>query len=148
MKNKIFVEAFSRSAVVSAIVTSYVSSATAVVSTEIATPAAYVTEQTSLHQPTSNAQSSQQPGVVLQSEIGTWNKKLQREFRKLMLEEAKGSITTDQLERLDRLSAWRRRFESPRTGNEILLEIRQRRMIEKLLETLAEYVEFKKAENS
>ena len=77
--------------------------------------------------------------------IEDWTKKLEKEFRALALEDAKGCITPEQQARLDELTAIRFQLQNPRSDEEILLEIKRDRVLANLSKALEEYVEFTKA---
>jgi len=71
-----------------------------------------------------------------------WGGKMEREFRALALEEAKGTLTAAQRARLEELSVWRDRLVEPRLAEEVLLQLKRDRLLEKISEALKEYVEF------
>jgi hypothetical protein len=77
----------------------------------------------------------------------TWDKKLEREFRKLALEEAKGTIAGDDARRLNQLNHWRDQLLSPLTSDEILLQMKRDRLLERMEILLKEYVELQEAAN-
>ncbi|MHB8519514.1 MAG: hypothetical protein ACYDH9_02035 [Limisphaerales bacterium] len=74
-----------------------------------------------------------------------WDKDMEREFRKLALEEAKGALTAEQAFRLERLSYWRNNLLCPSSSEEILLQIKRDRLLKKTEQLLKEYVEFQEA---
>jgi hypothetical protein len=74
-----------------------------------------------------------------------WDKGMEREFRKLALEEARGAIRGEQAVRLEELSFWRNNLLCPPTSEEILLQIKRDRLLEKTEQLLKEYVEFQEA---
>jgi hypothetical protein len=73
-----------------------------------------------------------------------WGATLEKEFRALALKEAKGSLTFEEFNRLNRLTFWRDTMSVPRTGEEILLQIQRDRVVDKVSEALEEYVQFQK----
>jgi len=83
--------------------------------------------------------------VTMSEAVSEWDKQMEREFRKLALEEAKGTLTTGQASRLEELNIWRDRLLHPQSAEEILLQIKRDRLLEKMEELLKEYVEFQEA---
>ena len=77
--------------------------------------------------------------------IDEWTNRLEKEFRALVLEDAKGTINPEQQRRLEELTAVRWQLKSPRSEEEILLELRRDRVMANLSKALEEYVEFTKA---
>ncbi|WCJ58851.1 hypothetical protein NXS98_14155 [Fontisphaera persica] len=71
-----------------------------------------------------------------------WTKQMEREFRRLALLEAKGTLAGDQVSRLEELSLLRDRLFCPQPEEEILLQLKRDRLLEKISNTLREYVEF------
>lgn len=74
-----------------------------------------------------------------------WSKQMEREFRQLALVEAKGNLTVEQMARLETLSLWRERLSNPRQADEVLLQLKRDRLLEKISDTLREYVEFQES---
>ena len=83
--------------------------------------------------------------VTLSKNPTEWNKKMEQEFRKLALAEAKGTLSKEDAGRLEELTAWRNSLLDPPTPEEILLQIRRDRLLEKTEELLRAYVEFQEA---
>lgn len=77
----------------------------------------------------------------------TWDKRLEREFRKLALEEAKGTIAGDKAGRLNQLNYWRDQLLCPLTADEILLQMKRDRLLARMESLLNEYVELQEAAN-
>ena len=71
-----------------------------------------------------------------------WTRKMEREFRRLALEEARGLLSSNQMARLEELSRWRNQLEQPRTTEEVLSQLKRDRLLEKIAEALREYVQF------
>lgn len=69
---------------------------------------------------------------------------MEKEFRKLALEEAKGTITGAQVKRLEQLNQWRDRLLNPQSAEEILKQIKRDRLLARTEELLDEYVELQK----
>ena len=88
---------------------------------------------------TSNASSVT---ISLREDPKEWTKRMEREFRELAFNAATGTLTSDQRQRLGLLSALRDRLIAPRTSEEVLLELRRNRMLERISEALRCYVEF------
>ncbi|SPE56643.1 exported hypothetical protein [Verrucomicrobia bacterium] len=74
-----------------------------------------------------------------------WDKHMEREFRKLALEEAKGTISASGLRRLAQLNAWRDQLLCPQAPEEVLLQIKRDRLLARTEELLNDYLEFQKA---
>ena len=83
--------------------------------------------------------------VMLSKNPTEWDKKLEQEFRKLALLEAKGTLSQEQAGRLEQLSEWRNSLLDPPPPEEILLQIRRDRLLEKTEKLLRAYVEFQEA---
>jgi hypothetical protein len=71
-----------------------------------------------------------------------WDNKSDRRFVDLVDREAKSVATTLELDELEVLSDLRRRFEAPRSGEEVLREYEQQQLVRDLLQSLTRYVEF------
>jgi len=71
-----------------------------------------------------------------------WTKVNEKEFRGLALKEATGVNTREEMRRLNRLSWMRDHCLNPLSTEEVLLQIRRDRILEKLADVLQEYVEF------
>ncbi len=74
-----------------------------------------------------------------------WTKPMEREFRQLALGEATGKLTSEQMTRLESLSVWRERLSNPRPAEEVLLQLKRDRLLEKISDTLRQYVEFQES---
>ena len=83
--------------------------------------------------------------VMLSKNPTEWDKKLEQEVRKLALLEAKGTLSQEQAGRLEQLSEWRNSLLDPPPPEEILLQIRRDRLLEKTEKLLRAYVEFQEA---
>ena len=83
--------------------------------------------------------------VTLSKSPSEWDKKMEQEFRKLALLEAKGTLSKEQAARLEQLSDWRNSLLDPPPPEEILLQIKRDRLLEKTEELLRAYVEFQEA---
>ncbi|MBI2928790.1 MAG: hypothetical protein HYY24_24265 [Verrucomicrobia bacterium] len=71
-----------------------------------------------------------------------WTKAMARRFRELAKTEALGSIAPEEMQELERLTHDRRNLEYPRPAEEVLWEVRQRRVTGNLVQALKAYVEF------
>ncbi len=76
-----------------------------------------------------------------------WDKKVEREFRKLALEEAKGTIGTTEAVRLEELNRLRNQLLNPPSSDEIRLQLKRDRLLSRMESLLKEYVEFQEATN-
>lgn len=74
-----------------------------------------------------------------------WDKRLEREFRRLALEELRGTLTAGKAKRLDDLNRWRDRLLCPQPAEEILLQIKRDRLLARTQEIIKDYVEFQEA---
>ncbi len=74
-----------------------------------------------------------------------WDKQMEREFRRLALQEVKGTLSAKQSERLDQLTRWRDQLLCPQPAEEILLQIKRDRLLSRMEELLNDYVEFQEA---
>ena len=76
-----------------------------------------------------------------------WTKQMEREFRQLALVEATGKLNAEQMMRLETLSLWREHLSNPRPADEVLLQLKRDRLLEKISDTLRQYVEFQESAN-
>ena len=76
-----------------------------------------------------------------------WDKKLDKEFRKLALAEANDTLSMEDANRLEQLSRWREQLLSPQTETETLLQIKRDRLLVRMEGLLQEYVELQEAAN-
>jgi hypothetical protein len=77
----------------------------------------------------------------------TWDKKLESEFRKLALEEAKGTIAGDEAQRLNQLNHWRDQLLCPLAADEILLQMKRDRLLTGMEILLKKYVKLQESAN-
>ncbi len=94
-------------------------------------------------------QASTRGGFVLsmQQAPSEWDKKLDKEFRKLALAEANDTLSMEDATRLEQLSRWREQLLSPQTVTETLLQIKRDRLLVRMESLLQEYVELQEAAN-
>lgn len=71
-----------------------------------------------------------------------WNRTAQRFFSELVMKEALGSATEEEMNELESLTDLRRQSEMARSGEEVLREYEQGQLIRNLLHSLTRYVEF------
>jgi hypothetical protein len=145
-KNNIFVTRLARSAVASSLAACLVPQSHAEAgTTPMAAHGAAFNDQASF--PDGGTQESTNPSVTFSVglEPSEWDKGMEREFRKLALEEATGRLTRDQARRLEQLNRWRDRLVCPQTTEEILLQIKRDRLLARMEEVLNDYVEFQEA---
>lgn len=147
MPNNTFVTRLSRGAVASTIAIGYLvpesHSATAdaaVMIQEIAMP-----ERTFAPEMAGYSEDGGSVIVNMPESPKDWTKPMEREFRQLALGEAKGNLTGEQMARLEALSVWRDRLSNPRPAEEVLLQLKRDRLLEKISDTLRQYVEFQKS---
>jgi hypothetical protein len=76
-----------------------------------------------------------------------WTPKLEKEFRALALQEVKGTLAAESRARLDELNWIRDTLQNPRPTEEILLQLRRDRVLDKITEALEEYAEFYESAN-
>ena len=79
---------------------------------------------------------------VVREVANEWTRGMEREFRRLALAEAKGTLTHEQASRLNELDHSRTCLLCPPNEEEMLRRIKRDRLLEKLSEALREYVEF------
>jgi len=84
---------------------------------------------------------------VCSSAPSEWDKKLEREFRKLALLEAQELISKDDSRRLEELNRWRNELEFAPTADDILLQLKRDHLLSKMGNLLREYVEFEESAN-
>jgi hypothetical protein len=74
-----------------------------------------------------------------------WDKKLEKEFRGLALQEAKGAISKENMVRLELLSNWRDQLLNPQSVGEILRQMKTDNLLERMENLLKEYVDFQES---
>jgi len=82
------------------------------------------------------------PALKVVSEEEKWTESEQKRFHELGVEEAVGQLNQEEAAELEELSALRRAYQNPRSGDEVLWEFEQRQLTSELLATLRRYVEF------
>lgn len=85
--------------------------------------------------------------LTITESLTAWDKKLEREFRGLVLAEAKGTLTERDGKRLDELTRWRNRLLHGQTAEEISLQLKRDRLLDRMESLLREYVEFQATAN-
>jgi hypothetical protein len=85
---------------------------------------------------------SESVGVTISKTPTEWTKTQEKELRRLALKEATRDITREEMNRLNWLSSARNHYSNPLSTEEILLQIRRDRILEKMAEALRDYVEF------
>jgi len=83
--------------------------------------------------------------VTVNQAPSVWDKKLEREFRKLALAEANNTISKEDASRLEQLSYWRDQLLCPQTVDETLLLMKRDRLLTRMENLLQEYVELQEA---
>ena len=90
-------------------------------------------------------ETTRQPSAIVVRLDQEWDHRMEREFRRLALKEATGALAQSDARRLDELTRLRNRLLCPQTPDEMLLQIRRDRLLNKTKELLNEYVQFKHA---
>jgi hypothetical protein len=85
---------------------------------------------------------STEPVLQFRKPPEVWTKPLEREWRALARIEAKGVILKDDLARLEQLSFTRRTLTHPQNAEEIVWQIKHRRLVDQLTEAVKQYVTF------
>ena len=115
----------------------------------IAAPAgpyeATATDKATLPEADTYHSGSEAATVTLSKSPTEWDKKMEQEFRKLALAEARGGLSKEQAARLEELTDWRNSLLAPPSPEEILLQIKRDRLLEKTGKLLRAYVEFQEA---
>jgi hypothetical protein len=76
-----------------------------------------------------------------------WDKRLEKEFRSLALVEGKGALSPRDGKRLNELTQWRNRLLHGQTSEEISLQLKRDRLLDRMESLLREYVEFQETAN-
>jgi hypothetical protein len=71
-----------------------------------------------------------------------WTRAMAKRFRELVRKEALGELQPQEAMELEQLTRDRRHLLYPRSGKEVLWEVKQRELTEHLIKALREYVEF------
>jgi hypothetical protein len=97
--------------------------------------------------PEATTRAGAEEAVVLTMSVAPseWDKKMEREFRRLALEEARGNISQAQAKRLEELNRWRDQLLHAQTAEEILVQLKRDRLLARMEGLLKEYVEFQEA---
>jgi hypothetical protein len=146
MKNEVFIARLARGAVASTMAACLMpqSHTEKAASPPVAREAAF-TDQMSM--PYRGTQEGTDRAVVLtlRQTPTDWDKRMEREFRNLALEELRGALSAEQAKRLDQLNGWRDRLLCPQPAEEILLQIKRDRLLARMEEIINDYVEFQEA---
>jgi hypothetical protein len=148
MKNNIFVTSLARSAAATAMVGAAVmpshQTAATVIPPVVAQELAY-SNRTILPEAESQVSTRGSFAVTIKQVPSVWDKKMEREFRKLALAEANSTISKEDAFRLEQLSHWRDQLFCPQTVDETLLQMKRDRLLTRMENLLQEYVEFQEA---
>jgi hypothetical protein len=148
MKNNIFVTSLARSAAATAMVGAAVmpshQTAAIVIPPVVAQELAYP-NRAFLPEAESQVSTRGSFAVTIKQAPSVWDKKLEREFRKLALAEANSTISKEDASRLEQLSHWRDQLLCPQTVDETLLQMKRDRLLTRMENLLQEYVEFQEA---
>jgi len=145
MKKNIFVTRLARGAAATAVVSASVMSPHQVTA---ATPPPVVAQEMASPNREILSEKESQASVMgsfvltIKQSPSVWDKKLEREFRKLALAEANSTISTEDANRLEQLSRWRDQLLCPQTVDETLLQMKRDRLLIRMENLLQEYVEF------
>jgi hypothetical protein len=145
MKNDTFVTRLARGAVASTIAGAWLvpqGHSADVVPTQVGGAVAASAEHGAIPEETSRQEAPGTFVLTISEAPKEWTKAMEKEFRRLALEEAKGTLTGERAMRLEQLTSWRERLSHPRTTEEILLQLKRDRLLEKVADTLKDYVEF------
>ena len=147
MANSTFVARLSRGAVASTIAVGCLvpESHSAIADAPVAAHEIAMPEQTFLRGTAGHSEDGGSISLHMPESPKEWTKQMEREFRQLALGEATRSLSTEQLARLEALSVWRDRMINPRTADEVLLQLKRDRLLEKISDTLRQYVEFQES---
>lgn len=99
-------------------------------------------EQISVPETAGHSQQHGTVAVTVPEMPKEWTKRMEREFRDLALREAQGRLSPKEMAHLEALSRSRERLSCPRRADEVLLQLKRDRLVEKISETLRQYVEF------
>ena len=149
MKSNIFTTRLARGAIASALVgaSTMPSQHATTVTNSVLAQESICSSRTELPEGTTQAIESGAFVMTITPAPATWDKKLEREFRRLALEEAKGTIAGDDSRRLNQLSHWRDQLQCPLTADEILLHMKRNRLLARMESLLEEYVELQESAN-
>lgn len=144
MKNNTFITRLTRSAVASSLAAGWLvpEKYSAITTPPLMVREAVVTDQANLPQESSHPESEGLLVVNLPEVAREWTRKMEREFRRLALSEAKGTLSAVDSARLEELSLLRERLHQPRPAEEVLRQLKRDRLLERISETLRQYVEF------
>lgn len=105
------------------------------------------TNRTAAPQDGTEAATKQAVVLKITQTPSVWDKKLEREFRRLALSEVAGTLTHSEQQRLDELNHLRNRLLHGQTVEEISLQLKRDRLLERMESLLREYVEFQATTN-
>jgi hypothetical protein len=144
MRSNTFVTRLTRGAVASSLAVSWLvpEKHSATVAPPVVAREAVVTDQATMPSEAGHAESAGLVVVNLRETPKEWTPGMEREFRRLALDEAKGTLTADARTRLEELNLLRNRLYNPRSAEEVLLQLRRDRLLEKMSDVLRQYVEF------
>ena len=96
---------------------------------------------------TENLATKQQVVFTVHQNPTAWDRKLEREFRDLALEEAKGTLSRSNGRRLEYLTRWRNLLLDGQSTEEILFQLKRDRLLARMESVLKEYVDFQDLAN-
>lgn len=147
MKNNIFVARLARNAAATVMVGAAVGP-TNQASVAVRPPAAaqeFAFPQRAVLPEESQASTRETFVLTMSQSPSEWDKKLEKEFRKLALAEASSAISAKDASRLEQLSRWRDQLLCPQTVEETMLQMKRDRLLIRMENLLQEYVELQEA---
>jgi len=147
MKSNIFIACLARGAAATAVAGAAVmpSHQTATAAQPMAAQELAYANRAELPEATTRAGTEEAVVLTMSQAPTLWDKKLEREFRKLALEEARGTISKEDERRLQKLDHWRNQLLCPQTADEILLQLKRDHLLARMESLLTEYVQFQEA---
>ena len=145
MKSDVFITRVARGAVVSALATCLTPQTHTATAVPLVGQESAFNDRVVLPEEGTQRGSEETVVVTLKQPPTEWDPKMEREFRKLAMEEAKGMLTTEQAARLEEMERWRNVLSHPQSSEDILVQIKRDRLLEKMESLLREYVQFQEA---
>ena len=147
MPTNTFVARLSRGAVASTIAGGWLvpDSHSEMVDAAIVAQAVAMPEQTFMPEMAGHSEDGRSVIVNMPESPKEWTKRMEGEFRRLAFGEATGKLTPEEMNRLEALSEWRERLSHPRPADEVLLQLKRDRLLEKISEALRQYVDFQES---
>jgi len=146
MNNDAFVTRLTQGAVASSLALGWLAPEkhSAFVTAPTAAHVSAVTEPAKLPEESSHRGSEGRVLMDLAQPLREWTGRMEREFRRLALSEAKGTLTPETSSRLEELSLLRERLDAPPSSEEVLLQLKRNRALERISAALRVYVQCQK----